>query len=391
MRGKTIEKLILTLGLAVVLTEMLKICTEALGENNILSALSKLATVIFIGWLWTLLVLKPEKKKRDKMEAASVAKVDPISFEKTYRKICDEHGKYLENKRLRERNKALLKYIVLVIGISQILLLAFGGHGLFNKETYINWVIAAIASITYILIDSAIRRTEQKYKDEYKQRVVTALVKSISTRLKFRRATMEDEPYWSEYYLADFGLLNANRIELIDKIEGDYKEKRIDILKINLKNEEIVDGKSVTSDIFEGLFARTLTNNPLNFKLKLCSVGVETRYDISEKGLKKIKLDNGKIMDNFMVEGTDKMLAMRILTSEILEAIVNIKEKYGITLDLIVDNDKVYFLFYTPKMFEPTIWKNAMEKETMSGECSILRLVIDLMQKINCVIADLQI
>ena len=73
MRGKTVEKLILTLGLAVVLTEMLKICTEALGENNILSALSKLATVIFIGWLWTLLVLKPEKKNRDKMEAAGCA------------------------------------------------------------------------------------------------------------------------------------------------------------------------------------------------------------------------------------------------------------------------------------------------------------------------------
>ena len=325
MRGKTVEKLILTLGLAVVLTEMLKICTEALGESNILSALSKLATLIFIGWLWTLLVLKPEKKKRDKMEAAGCAKIEPISFEKTYKKICDEHGEYLESKRLRERNKILLKYTVLIIGISQILLLAFGKHGLLAKETYINWIIAAIASVMYIILDSAIKKTEEKYKDEYKQRVVTALVKSISARLKFRKATIEDEAYWSEYYLADFGLLNANKIELIDKIEGDYKEKRIDILKINLKSEEVVDGKSVTNDIFEGMFARTLTNNPLNFKLKLCSVGVTTRYDISEKGLKKIKLDNGKIMDNFMVEGTDKMLAMRILTIEIIETIVNVK------------------------------------------------------------------
>ena len=82
---------------------------------------------------------------------------------------------------------------------------------------------------------------------------------------------------------------------------------------------------------------------------------------------------------------------MQLLTSDIMEKLIEFYKKYEIEYEIVFRQDTVYIRFFTGNMFEPQVGKSSMDKETLYIYLSILELVVDISKTVNKVLQEIDI
>lgn len=391
MREKITEKLLITLALAVLLSEILNVSNEVYGAMPFLNGIVMTLSIILIACAWWHLIISKDKKAKIKKAETTKRLVNLVEFDKIYKELCATHRKVLEEKRKKPKERMVFRYASLgVLGGTAVLGMFYSLCGAY-EAAYDLILIIFLAVIAFLISIFSSEKSTIEYKAEYKSRIISSLVKHLSPTLRYSTTVDNEQVILFEYEMANFGLLEHNMYECLDSIEGSLNDEYIDMVELKLGNNIITEsGKTRKIDIFKGYFAVLPLGVDTKFKLKISAVGIKTRAEIYEYMTNKLKLDSKEFEDNFVVQTNDRMLATRILTSEIMTELFDYRDKLGITLDIAIKNGNIYFLIYTGDIFEPDIMQDSMNKNVVLKDYATLKAIVDLMQKMSTVVREVQ-
>ena len=185
--------------------------------------------------------------------------------------------------------------------------------------------------------------------------------------------------------ISTLGLTNEdiNAIKEIDGVENAYGIQSKDTF-INL-NDNILN--------WINKILKYLNNKRNDNQKNISSCGYDIKNTIkirSDKGFlgkllpankQLIQLDSQEFEKLFDVYSTDKILALRILTSDILDYMINFKKENKIKYELTLKNSSLYIRIHCKDMFEAPFSKDSLDFDTLHMYYKIIHFVCELNRK----------
>lgn len=297
------------------------------------------------------------------------------SFKEIYKYIEKEYGSELERNR-RKLIKSIIFCIVFVI-VTFILFIVLVDK--LNISTRVDFESLGILCILIIMYGVyKYLKSNKLYKDNYKDCIIKNLFKYINHNF---------------YYDARGGknLLN-------DYIDADYGEKfnnflADDYLKLNMESESnikmaniaIEDTNNKSKFLYEGIFAVTQLKNSVNGEVRI------KKNNYFSNRINKVEMDSKEFEKYFDVYSNSNILAMEVLTHDIMEELVQFYNTYKIKFEIVIKNYNIYIRFDTGLVFEPNILKKSNDINTLWVYYNIFNFVTSFTIKINKLIKNIEV
>lgn len=326
-----------------------------------------------------------ERKYKRKLE--KVIKND--EFEKMYDQLYQEHNQILEEKRKKYRNSFVIATIISIgifmgfIGI--VISLGFVNAIMYEEQVKCSITVSTFVFIFFIFLfikNKKVFKYAQEYKYYYKSNIVGNVIANI---------------FGISYY--NYGQLKENvkyDFNNAEKIYAEAKFNNESVNATNLKNYIVTglnsNSRIVIADIediskaFRGVFSFSRTEK--NIPHKLYIVKNKTGFFYQEP---KVDLDSHGFERYFDVYCHDKILAMQILTSDVIQLIQDFYDKFNLQFEIMFENDRMYMRFTTGKVLEPRILRKSIEKEEIFIYYSILCFIRDFNKAIRASLNKLEI
>ena len=322
-------------------------------------------------------VAKPHKKyKQSKIKKTKIS----YQFKELYDYIESEYASELEKNR-----KNLLKSIIIciILFIISFILYIFLDKLLdFNTKNAQKILgIVFIPAVMYFIYKY--KKYNEIYVENYKDKIIKNFVTYINNNLNYHQYGGK---HLFNYYLdAKFDDKNFNSFVTDDYIEG-FNENNTKIEMCNIAIENVNDNGEFLNLSYEGIFSITKLNIYLSeeLRIKKNSYSLKNNYN-------KVEMDSKEFEKYFDVYSNSNILAMEILTHDIMEELVQFYTTYKIKFELVIKNDNIYIRFDTGVMFEPNILKKSNDMNVLWVYYNILVFVTNLTIKINKLLKNLDI
>lgn len=316
------------------------------------------------------------------------------TFDEIYQELQNTDTEELENvwkaaKKEREKTRNISLTMCLIIDI--IVIFIFGGSKI---NSVLPFAIVPII-IMFLIIDMFIvvtvnilfGKNRNKYNLKYKEIVINKIMKNFYDNLEyFPQKSMPEYIYkeggYNEYY---------NRYKSEDYFEAQIDNKySIQMAEILTQEEETYkdsDGDTETRLItkFYGLFAKIEVNKSINSELKIMQNG-----QIINKN--RLNMDSSEFEKYFDVQASNKIVGMQLLTSDVMEELVEFRNKTNMRYDIFINNNEMYLRFHSGGMFEAGKLKNGvLDKEILKKYFYMLNFTYNLSKKLISVIDETQI
>ncbi len=288
-------------------------------------------------------------------------------------------------------------FIALGFLLLGIVLVAFVSIGTINydrlEEAERVILIASFVIIVTVMIFFffSMGKEYNKYRAIFKENVIRKIINFISPDLNY-------EP--NNYIpITDFKTANffpKNHISNYsgdDNVSGKLDKTNIRFSEIKAEEEkEDSEGHTSTTTIFKGLFIIVDFNKHFNGKTYVLP-------DKNDKTFKKffifgekrntafgelVKLESIDFEQVFAVYSTDQIEARYILSTSLMERLVNFRRKADNNIFICFANSQIYIAIpIFQDLFEPRISKKEISYELLSGYFDILRLVISIVDELN--------
>lgn len=236
------------------------------------------------------------------------------------------------------------------------------------------------------------------FTDAYKRDIVSNFINLINPNLKYQ-PKIESSLISEEYKKAGFDNKKINKVYTGDYIEGfidknvfikmcevdvEYQFRTTRDIEIDkgmqrlLKRDKLKTTKvHYNEEIFKGIFAQTE-----------CETNVEPYVKISKNKIdmlqnNRVEMDSSEFEKHFNVYSENKIVAMQVLTSDVMMILLEFYNKYKIDYEILLRDKKIYLRFFVGPIFEPPIFKNSMDKKLLLQHFGILKFVLDVTNGIN--------
>lgn len=305
------------------------------------------------------------------------------SFNEVYNEMYRENYEELEV--LRKQSK---KVVVKVIAI---ILLVIVACIIFPKYEGIILLGSIFLLIFYLIIASKKNPELGKptgYREVFKEKVIAPLISNV-----FEEASFNPLQGISRYEYKEAGYK--------DDIDRYYSEDLVtakiignDGVKVNIKFAEVhtesehtdSDGDRTYTTEFRGLAGQVDLNKNINNEIY-----IRKNWSVSSFNKNKIKMDMSEFEKIFDVEGTDKILTLRILTSEIMTEMIDLYNKYKYRFEIHIINNKIYMRIATGAVFEPNIFKKAIDYKTVERYYLILQAAMNISKHIYDTVNEIEL
>ena len=281
------------------------------------------------------------------------------NFNEIYEEIYRECLEPLEKLRKKSRNTIIYSTLIsLTIGIILAII---------TKS--IAMISLAIVISFFIEIFS---KSNAKYRTMFKEDIIKKFVKSYSENLEFYPTRGIPK---ATYNLAKFEYYDRYRSEdlITGILEGGYA---INMAEVKTETESRdSDGDTTTYTVFHGLFAEIELNKKVNSCVKI------RKNAISLFNKERIEMDSGEFEKKFNVYSTDKIIAMQLLTSDIMQMLLDFKEENKLVPEITIEGNKFYIRFETGGVFEAKLMKKALDYDMLKKYYDIINFTLDLTEK----------
>ena len=182
---------------------------------------------------------------------------------------------------------------------------------------------------------------------------------------------------YNKYYSDDYftGLIdNKNKIEMAEVVTKE--ERTYEDSEGNTKSQDILK--------FKGLFSKIEIEKSIENELQISKNNKSKRN--------KVEMDSQEFEKSFDVNCTNKIVAMQILTADIMEELISFKEKYKIEYDIYIKNNIIYLRFHCGNMFEAgNLKKGIVDKNLLEKYFNILNFTYKVSNKLIKTINDTEI
>ena len=338
--------------------------------------------IIFAGILiLTFFASIKEKVKKKKFENRVSMENIPQEFKDIYNELYSKNATQLEEL----RKSIVSKYAI--FGIIMVILVVFVLPQFYLMEELSVQIIVIGFLLTFIIFIGIMGIYGKRYVGAYKHNIISKFVKLVNENLEYKSISKSASTARPEYMMANFDSKPFNRFYQDDYIEGNIEEDvNMKIFDLHIQNVVKRGKNTYTEEIFQGIFARCTSLNNINTTIKI------TRNKLKILDSKdRIQMDSGEFEEYFDVYAEDKITAMRILTSEIMQCLIDFQNKYDLDFEIVFKNNVIYSRFFTGPMFEPKIIGDAMDEGLIFRYYTILKFIIDITQTVNASKKDLDI
>ncbi len=306
------------------------------------------------------------------------------SFSALYTRLYNENKSELEELRLKSKSETK-KILFGVLGtfIAMIVLIASGvGIVAVPIVMFVMVAVIIISSLKSAKKDSPTRL----YRELFKKKIIGPIITNV-----FEGAEYNPEEGWTiEQYREGEYKEWIDRYNSEDYIKSPIKLKEglnstIEFCEVHTERESRDDdGSTSYSTIFHGLASKMNIDKSLG-------ANVYIKRNWAGYGKNKIKLDSPEFEKNFDIECDNQILAVRLLTADVMSEMVDIKEKYGYSFEMHIIRDKIYMRVFTGPVFEPNIFKESLEYQTVEKYYNMLQAMMNLSTHIYKVIDEIEL
>ena len=230
-------------------------------------------------------------------------------------------------------------------------------------------------SVIVLIILSMFNKS--KFNKLYKEKVISKLVKEYDSNLKYNQNLNITSGIYKQ---AEFESYNNYHSD--DLIYGNLDGKiKIQIGDVRTEMETTdSEGNSSTVVLFRGLFSQANLNQNIGTVIKIRSDKGKLEKLLSKKSL--MQMDSQVFEKEFDVFAQDKIIAMRILTSDILDYMITFKNENNVNFELTLKDQELYIRIHCQNMFESTsIFKDSIDKTALEKYYNYLNFICELNRK----------
>lgn len=280
------------------------------------------------------------------------------NFNNIYEAVYKKYAEPMEEKRKAARNGLVLVTLMsLALGI---ILTIITGHGLFL-------IIAIVVMVLYI----AMSKNNKEYKAFFKNNIIKTFIKEYSETLEY---IPEQGITPSTYKEGEFETY-YDRYTTEDLIQGVLDDQyTITMAEIHTEREDRdEDGHTSYTTIFHGLFAKVEFTKMVNANIK-----IRRNVLLSKVKKDKLEMDSAEFEKKFDVYSTDKIMAMQLLTADIMQILLDFRENNKVTPEMTLKENKLYIRFATGNMFEPNLMKSSLEYDKLKKYYDTINFTLNI-------------
>ena len=303
------------------------------------------------------------------------------NFDEFIKKIDDTELKNVWDEIIKKRREAK-KYTITIISIVDIILLIFfiTMTGVFRSGTFSTFLVPQLLFMT-LVIDLIIwmiiytfktSKSGALYNQKYKEIVITKLLNEFVDDADYVPLKALDKEEYKEGFKEYFDRFTSDDY-LEGSLEGKHKIKMAEVHTEVERTETDANGNTTTTydTVFCGLYFKIRMNKAIPSNLYIAGY----KKSIGFKGT-KLKMDSSEFEKLFDVYTDNSIIAMQILTHDIMEILRDFKLKSKLCMDVYIKNDIIYIRFNTGRMFEAKISKKEIiDKKIVKRYFDIMNFV----------------
>jgi len=289
---------------------------------------------------------------------------------------------------LEARRKALvqkLTYVgaaVAILGAIGFLLMAQGGVPFFPGILF----PLIIGAVLFVFIASLLSKG---YVREFKVAIIQKIVKFIDQNLNY--ASYRYIPK-STFMSSEIFKTRPNRYKGDDYVSGKVGTTQIEFSELHAEYESGSGKNRSRRTVFKGLFFIADFNKHFTCKTIVLPDTAEKLFGSFGKMFQSwnvlrgrlIKLEDPEFEKFFVVYGDDQIQARYILSTSLMERIINFKKKTNRPIYLSFVGSRVFVaVSYTKKLFEPRLFRTILDFELVQEYFEDLQLAIGTVDDLN--------
>ena len=282
-------------------------------------------------------------------------------FNEIYETVYKKSFLAIENKRKEAQNKIVITF-ALVTAIGIIISIIY--------KSIIPTLLGIAASVLYI----GISRKRQDYKIAYKELVIKNLIKEYNPKLEFKANRGIDH---SIYSMGEFERFDRYHSE--DYIGGLLNDGRtIAMGEVHTEDESTDDeGNTSYTTLFHGLFARIELNKTIPTTTKIRKNKLKL---IDSKA--RLEMDSGEFEKIFDVYSEGKITTMQLLTLDIMQMMIDFKQKNKVVPEMTIKDNNLYIRFATGSIFEGDLLKSSLDYNTLKEYYDIIDFIVKITEEL---------
>lgn len=312
-------------------------------------------------------------------------------FEQIYSKIVENNSEALEASRHRAKKEIIITIATIIIGIIIGFALYFFLYKTFYPyEEIAQFILVFCWLIAFLIYKKVTPKSHEsrmfQYKYDFKTNVVKALLDSFEENISY-------SPYQgigaSSYNAAEFEQYDRYISE--DLMQGVLKNNCKFSMAEVLTEYATTDKNGNTNyhTLFCGIMSEVETPKPFNASLYL-------RKDRKDKNIfarafrtklpfdnLRVELDSQEFEKMFDVYCSDKIIAMQLLTADIMQLLIEFQNEMNMEYELTIKNNLIYIRFMSGEMFETAnVIKYSLDKSTLYKYYRMLDFIFTLTDKL---------
>lgn len=304
-------------------------------------------------------------------------------IKKSWQEARDEQKKMNKIRGIIAIIITILLLIVMVIRISRNPYMEFN---LFFIGPFLFLII--FINLIVFIITSAFSKKKNIYILNFKELIIKKIMSNFYDNLEYyplkgMPERIYKKPNYNEYY---------NEYHSEDYFEGQIKNKYyIDMAEVfteHVETETDSEGNTHTTrtTIFHGLFAKVTSEKSITSELKIVQDKVG-RYDRN-----RLNMDSSEFEKYFDVITDNKIIAMQLLTADVMEEMIEFENKTNIKYDIVIKENEIYLRFHCGSMFEPqALKKGIINKEQLERYFYMLNFTYNLSNRLIELINETEI
>lgn len=295
-----------------------------------------------------------------------------------------------EEQKKMNKIRGIIAIITIVLGLGFIILkMNLNSYKEFNAFLIIpSLFFIFFVNLIAFVITCLISQKQNAYKVEFKQVIIKKLIDNFYDNLEYyplkeMPERIYEKPNYNEYY---------NEYHSEDYFEGQIKNKYyIDMAEVFTEHVEThtdSEGNTHTTrtTIFHGLFAKVTSEKSITSELRI------VQDKIGKYNKNRLNMDSSEFEKYFDVITDNKIIAMQLLTADVMEEMIEFENKTNMKYDIVVKENEIYLRFHCGDMFEPqSVRKGIINKAQLEKYFYMLNFTYNLSNRLIELINETEI
>lgn len=295
-----------------------------------------------------------------------------------------------EEQKKMNKIRGIIAIITIVLGLGFIILkMNLNSYKEFNAFLIIpSLFFIFFVNLIAFVITCLISKKQNAYKLEFKQVIIKKLIDNFYDNLEYyplkeMPERIYEKPNYNEYY---------NEYHSEDYFEGKIKNKYyIDMAEVFTEHVEThtdSEGNTHTTrtTIFHGLFAKVTSEKSITSELRI------VQDKIGKYNKNRLNMDSSEFEKYFDVITDNKIIAMQLLTADVMEEMIEFENKTNMKYDIVVKENEIYLRFHCGDMFEPqSVRKGIINKAQLEKYFYMLNFTYNLSNRLIELINETEI